>query len=336
MYQRKYCRPHENGDPMKAQLYWDGYQWVARPHSHEEIIKLNEKKVQLVNIPLNYNINKKQIKKYILEKMVEKDIISSKLNEEQKDKKILDIEINKDTNVVLLTMENLELAKLMVLLDGIILLGHTIRVSMYKEIKDLSLTNIQKANALANSANVAAKSAAISIAAYQSIVYNKNTNINTGTNNTSNNNNKSGITLNIFNSGNDIVRNKDTSNVVKVMGILGNDEEKKIDYSNINWKELYDDMEEAFDKFGTIKDLFLVTKEKEKLGAEAGSVFIRYETQGEAENAYRNMFNKKYCGNDIKIVFFPEYVFISEILPKRDDEKGKENESNKEKENINK
>ena len=120
-------------------------------------------------MPLNFNLKKKQIKKYILNQMIQKGVVSSKLSKEDLENKIEDIELNKDTNIVLLTMENLDLAKSMILLDGIILLGHTIRVSLYSEIKDLSLDNIQKASAMANSANVTAKSAAISFAAFESI-----------------------------------------------------------------------------------------------------------------------------------------------------------------------
>ena len=77
-------------------------------YSIEEIIQLIERKVQLVNIPLNYNLKKKQIKKYILLLILEKDLISSKLRAEEKEHKIEVIELNKDTNVVLLTMEHLE------------------------------------------------------------------------------------------------------------------------------------------------------------------------------------------------------------------------------------
>lgn len=320
MYQRNYSRPHENNDPLKGQLYWDGYQWILRAHSREEIIKLNEKKVQLVNVPLDYNIKKNQLKKFLLEKMVEKDVVSSKLTKEQLDKKIIDIELSKDTNVVLLTMESLELARMMTLLDGIILLGHTIRLSMYKDINDLSLTNIQKANALANSANVAAKSAAISLAAYQSILYNKGNNANIGGVNGNKNDGKGGITLNIFNSGNEITRNKDTSNVIKIMGVIGNDEENQENFGkDIDWKELEEDMNDAFEQFGNIEELLVIDFAKEKLGAELGSVFVRYSNQQEAENAYKNMCNKKYSGNDIRIVFFPEYVFINEISNKKEE-----------------
>ena len=86
-------------------------------------------------MPLNYNLKKKQIKKYILNQMIEKGVVSSKLSNEELQKKIEDIELNKDTNIVLLTMENLDLAKNMILLDGLILLGQTIRVSLYSEVK---------------------------------------------------------------------------------------------------------------------------------------------------------------------------------------------------------
>ena len=66
-------------------------------------------------MPLNYNLKKKQIKKYILTQMVEKGVVSSKLSNQELEKKIEDIEINKDTNIVLLTMEDLDLAKSMIL-----------------------------------------------------------------------------------------------------------------------------------------------------------------------------------------------------------------------------
>lgn len=311
LYQRNYSRPHENNDPLKPHLYWDGYQWIARPHSTEEIIKLNERKVQLVNMPLNYNLKKKQIKKYILQLMVEKDIISSKLSEEEKEQKIEDIELNKDTNVVLLTMENLDLAKAMILLDGVIILGHTIRLSLYSEIKDLSIDNIQKANALANSANVTAKSAAISFAAFESIFRS-----NVG---------KKDIILNV-NTSNENVRNKDTSNVLKIMGLLGREDEN--DENKLNekeYKELYDDMDEAFRQYGKVKKILVIGEKEEKLGAEIGSVFIQYANVKGAENAYQAMSNKKYKGNEINIVFIPLHVFINDIVLNKDgDEKGNE------------
>jgi hypothetical protein len=270
-------------------------------------------------MPLNYNLKKKQIKKYILKQMVEKGVISSKLSEEEKEQKIEDIELNKDTNIVLLTMENLELAKSMILLDGLILLGHTIRLSLYSEVKDISLDNIQKANAMANSANVVAKSAAISIAAFESIFKS-----NVG---------KKDIIFNI-NNNNENVRNKDTSNVIKIMGLLGREddnEENKL--SQNEYKELYDDMEEAFTPYGKIKKILVIGEKEEKLGAEIGSVFIQYDKVKYAEAAYQAMYNKKYKGNEISIVFIPLYVFINDIVLNEDNKNKDNNEKGENKDN---
>ena len=242
--------------------------------------------------------------------MLEKGVISSKLSEEEKEQKIEDIELNKDTNIVLLTMENLELAKSMILLDGTILLGHTIRLSLYSEVKDLSLDNLQKANAMANSANVVAKSAAISLTAFESIFRST-----VG---------KKDIILNV-NSNNENVRNKDTSNVIKIMGLLGREDDNEENTLNEKeYKELYDDMEEAFSQYGKIKKILVIGEKEEKLGAEIGSVFIQYVNVKGAEAAYQGMSNKKYKGNDIKIVFIPLYVFINDIILND----GKENNDN--------
>ena len=262
-------------------------------------------------MPLNFNLKKKQIKKYILNQMIQKGVVSSKLSKEDLENKIEDIELNKDTNIVLLTMENLDLAKSMILLDGIILLGHTIRVSLYSEIKDLSLDNIQKASAMANSANVTAKSAAISFAAFESIFRS-----NVG---------KKDIILNVEDNN----RNKDTSNVIKIMGLLGREDDNYENrLSQEEYKELYDDMMEAFSQYGKIQKILVIGEKEEKLGAEIGSVFIQYSKVKEAENAYQNMSNKKYKGNEISIVFVPLYVFINDIVLKDDKNENGELEKN--------
>ena len=265
-------------------------------------------------MPLNYNLKKKQIKKFIIGQMIEKGVISDKLSEEEKEQKIEDIELNKDNNIVLLTMENLELARAMILLDGMILLGHTIRLSLYSEVKDLSLDNIQKANAMANSANVTAKSAAISFAAFESIFRST-----VG---------KKDIILNV-NNENENVRNKDTSNVLKIMGLLGREDDNEENLlSERESKELYDDMEEAFGQYGKIKKIMVVGEKEEKLGAEIGSVFIQFVNVKGAENAYQAMSSKKYKGNEIKIVFFPLHVFINDIILNRQEKENDEKEKN--------
>ena len=49
----------------------------------------------------------------------------------------------------------------MILLDGVIILGYTLKLSLYSKVKDLSMVSIQKTNALDNSAIVKEKSTAI-------------------------------------------------------------------------------------------------------------------------------------------------------------------------------
>ena len=132
---------------------------------------------------------------------------------------------------------------------------------------------------------------------------------------------------------------KDTSNVIKIMGLLGREDdnyENKL--SKSEYEELYEDMMEAFSPYGKVQKILVIGEKEEKLGAEIGSVFIQYSKVKEAENAYQNMSNKKYKGNEISIVFVPLYVFINDIVLNEDknengdfdkDKNGKNNLDNK-------
>ncbi len=77
--------------------------------------------------------------------MIEKNVVS-KRDTKDINNTIKAIEFNKDNNTAVLVMESIELAKQMILLDGLVLLGHTMRVSPFKEVNsnDLSLSNINK------------------------------------------------------------------------------------------------------------------------------------------------------------------------------------------------
>ena len=75
--------------------------------------------------------------------MIEKNVVST---HDSKDiaSKINTLELNKENNTAVLTMESIELAKQMILIDGIVLLGHTLRVSLYKESNGtMSLNNLK-------------------------------------------------------------------------------------------------------------------------------------------------------------------------------------------------
>lgn len=292
-YQRTYQRPHEDNDPSKPQLYWDGYQWVIRPSGISSLIQDPIKpgrKVQIANVPLHLNLQVTLFKEFLIEKMIEKNVVS-KRDTKDINNTIKAIEFNKDNNTAVLVMESIELAKQMILLDGLVLLGHTMRVSPFKEVNsnDLSLSNINKEAALANSAHISAKSAAISYAAFQSIF----------------NNNKE-ITLN-YSTGENKVANP-TSRIIKVMNAV--DKNKK----DINYNEVLEDIKEEFEKFGNIVSSMIVKKGKEKLGAELGSIFVEFQDVHSAEIAFISMKGKQYEDKEIKLAFLDEVVYKKEIL----------------------
>ena len=292
-YQRTYQRPHEDNDPSKPQLYWDGYQWVIRPSGISSLIQDPIKpgrKVQIANVPLHLNLQVTLFKEFLIEKMIEKNVGSKRDTKDINDT-IKAIEFNKDNNTAVLVMESIELAKQMILLDGLVLLGHTMRVSPFKEVNsnDLSLSNINKEAALANSAHISAKSAAISYAAFQSIF----------------NNNKE-ITLN-YSTGENKVANP-TSRIIKVMNAV--DKNKK----DINYNEVLEDIKEEFEKFGNIVSSMIVKKGKEKLGAELGSIFVEFQDVHSAEIAFTSMKGKQYEEKEIKLAFLDEVVYKKEIL----------------------
>ena len=292
-YQRTYQRPHEDNDPSKPQLYWDGYQWVIRPSGISSLIQDPIKpgrKVQIANVPLHLNLQVTLFKEFLIEKMLEKNVVS-KRDTKDINNTIKAIEFNKDNNTAVLVMESIELAKQMILLDGLVLLGHTMRVSPFKEVNsnDLSLSNINKEAALANSAHISAKSAAISYAAFQSIF----------------NNNKE-ITLN-YSTGENKVANP-TSRIIKVMNAV--DKIKK----DINYNEVLEDIKEEFEKFGNIVSSMIVKKGKEKLGAELGSIFVEFQDVHSAEIAFTSMKGKQYEDKEIKLAFLDEVVYKKEIL----------------------
>ncbi|MCQ2816764.1 MAG: hypothetical protein MJ252_05805 [archaeon] len=291
-YQRTYQRPHDDNDPNKA-LYWDGYQWVVRPqiNSFAQEPLRPDRKIQIANVPLHLNLDVNLFKDFIIKTMIDKNVISaSEIKNLQGTIKTLEFDKNKNTAI--LTMESVELAKHMILIDGTILLGHTLRVSAYiGNNGELSLDNINREAAFANSAQLSAKSAAISYAAFQNIIKKKdNVNFN-------------------FSTENKVVI--PNSRIIKIMNAV--DSNCK---DNSVLDEVHSDMVEELEKFGKINSSFIVKKGKEKLGAEVGSVFVEFEDIHDAEVSILKMKGRLYEGREIKFVFFDENAFYADICPK--------------------
>ena len=296
-FQRFYQRPHEDNDPKKPALYWDGYQWVIRPSSLTDnsfdIIKPG-RKVIIANVPLHLNIQVEDFKNYLINNVLEKNIISKReVKEIGNIVKAIEFDLNNNTAVV--AMESTEIAKRMVLLDGLILLGHTLRFSPYADPNsNETASNISKALALANSAQLSAKSNALAYAALQSL---------SGKNET--------IQI--------VLKEKHTKNVamlssrvIKIMNICDIKQVKL--YDKEKFDTILDDMKEEFSKFGKIIESLIIMPKMEKIGAECGSVFLKYEDNKSAENAVKGMKDKRYEEREIKLGFIDESAYYNDII----------------------
>lgn len=295
-YQRYYQRPHEDNDPKKPQLYWDGYQWVVRPNSLSEqnfdIIKPG-RKVQIANVPLHLNIQVHHFKDFLINKIREQNIVSEK-DVKDINNIIRGIELDYDNNSAVLAMESTEIAKRMILLDGEILLGYTLRFSPYQDINDnqVSASNVAKAQALANSAHLSAKSAAIAFAAFKSL----------GTGSKSEN-----VQLNL-----DGEAALPSSRIVKVMNLA--ELKEAVRFKGEKFEEILEDIKDEFSKFGNIVSGIIIKPKMEKIGAECGSVFIEFRDTRSAENCVKGMKGRLYDEREIKMGFIDEKVFREHIL----------------------
>ena len=294
-FQRYYQRPHEDNDPKKPQLYWDGYQWVIRPNSlsqqNFDVIKPG-RKVIFSNVPLHINVLVKDFREFLIDKIKEKNVISRKEVRDIKDV-IRGIELNYENNSAIIVMESTEMAKRMVLLDGLILLGYTLRVSLYQDIdsNDVSCTNISKASALANAAHLSAKSAAIAFAAFKSFSKNDNMELNLNT---------------------DIKSILPCTKVIKAFGFIPDVSKVTLE----KYDEILEDIKEEFSKFGKILSCIIIKPKLEKIGAEVGSVFIEFEDISSSDICIKGLKRRRYEGKQLKLAYIDENVYHHEILTK--------------------
>jgi hypothetical protein len=247
------------------------------------------RKVIIANIPLHILVS--DFKQFLIDKILEKNVISRKDVREINDV-IRGIELNYENNTAILAMESTDIAKRMVLLDGIVLLGYTLRVSLYQDIngEDASCSNMTKASALANSAHISAKSAAIAFAAFKS--FSKN----------------DGIELNL---NSDVKTSMPSSRIIKAFNIVDIKDISKI--KEERYKEVLEDMTEEFAKFGKIVSCIIIKPKLEKIGAEVGSVFVEFEDPKTAELCIKGMKTRRYEGKPVKIVYIDEKVYFEEI-----------------------
>lgn len=325
VFQKIIDRPKDEEDPNKEKV-WDGFRWVVQEKKQEtksfDILKPG-KSVQIANIPLQYNIPVSDFIEFIIENMKDKNVISSKELSFLKDKLITALDLNEKTNSGVITMNSESIAKRMILLDGIVLLGCTLRFSPYIETKYEE--NTHKGNiALSNNADISAKSAAVAFAALNSFVNDKKEEIKDNNNKINNTalvgvNNKNTSQVAVLGKFKNIQLNFDSSfklipeKIIKVSGILN---DRILDLSDEEYLRMKKYLFNEFSKYGNVINMFVVSRRSYvKIGAELGSIFIEFDDIKFSEMAYYAILDKEYEGRKYKLAFMNEIVFYNDILP---------------------
>ena len=66
---------------------------------------------------------------------------------------------------------------------------------------------------------------------------------------------------------------------------------------------------EGFSQFGTVVHHWFVTKEEKDICADAGNLFIEYESKGEAEKATEEMQGRIYDERTIELFYIPRELY---------------------------
>ena len=146
-----------NNDPLSVKLN----------NEEVEILKAGVL-IQIANIPFYLGLTKYEIEDFIIDKAEEHRIFgSNEIKHYGGYKNIVNhIELDEDSNCAILHAFNKKAAERFILLNGVLLLGHTLNVSYFIPTKLVENT-YKGAAANANSADLSAKSAAVALAAIE-------------------------------------------------------------------------------------------------------------------------------------------------------------------------
>ena len=79
--------------------------------------------------------------------------------------------------------------------------------------------------------------------------------------------------------------------------------------SKEQWKEYQEDLLEGFSQFGTVVHHWFVKKDEKDICADAGNLFIEYETKQEAEKAMSEMQGRIYDQRTIILFYVPRDLY---------------------------
>jgi RNA recognition motif-containing protein len=99
------------------------------------------------------------------------------------------------------------------------------------------------------------------------------------------------------------------SSVIKVSNVFDREEEMTPEI----YEDLYEDMQNEFEKIPHLKRVKVIRNGEERLGAEVGSVFVEFRDKKSAELGLKNMKGRIYDGREIKVCFIDEQLYYSEL-----------------------
>jgi len=277
----------------ERELFWDGFQWVTRSNMFsaniDQVLEANRRARRLMvwNVPFEFNISEEDLKKFLNKKMLE-----YQLNDSGNKNPVLKVWVDEeDPSKCLVEVSTQDEASKAQRLDGLKLLGRPLKVTRTdEEVGALGQVLGINTNVLAQQDTVetSAKAAAAAAAAINDIQSSKDT--------------KLELTPS---------QPKTRSRILKVSDFMSSRAARKAPEKE--FREIEADMQEEFEQFGPVSYCRIVRPGESGLGAEAGSVFIEFDTPEQAESAKVQMAGKKYDGKDIKIIEVPDEVFNLEL-----------------------
>ena len=79
------------------------------------------------------------------------------------------------------------------------------------------------------------------------------------------------------------------------------------------YEEIFEDMQDEFQKIPHLKRIKVIRNGEEKLGAEVGSVFVEFRDKKSAEIGLKNIKGRIYDGREIKCCYIDEQVYYNDL-----------------------
>ena len=240
----------------KKERFWDGFQWVSKESielaskdptadlkgkDHNEVKELHEekivtgkdlKRIVATNLPLDYGVDHEDLGNFIKAQCLEKgDSVLFK-----------SIFLNTEVNSGILECTEKEMTDLVVKLDGMKLLGHTLRFTKVADEKKGYLHGGDSENLMQESAQLTAQAAAIVSSRLRNLQ-----------------GKESGTNLNLQN---DSFSTTKASKIIK----LSNVGDRYTEMTVQMFEELYEDMEEEMIRFGQPKMIKIIRNGEQIIG----------------------------------------------------------------------